>query len=79
MGDLKSKQYVDKGTGTEIRVWSDEAVLEQMDLAGDTAEKIVNFYWKYFHSVHGVHEIDVVAVPFYGRVDKWSYGLITIE
>lgn len=65
--------------GAEIRIWSDEAVAEQMDFAEDTSMTVVKFYQEYFGCIDVAYKVDLVALPFYGRTDKWAFGLITLE
>lgn len=80
VGDLKLKSVVDdERSWTEIRIWADEAVIEHMDFARDTTLTIFNFYREYFNSIHDAFKIDIAALPFYGQVDKWKYGLIILE
>lgn len=79
VGDLKPQQHTDDLSGTEIRIWSDEAVIEQLNFAGKTALKIAKFYRQYFRSVLRAPKIDVVALPFYGSANKWIFNLIILE
>lgn len=79
IGDLKSKEVKDQDSLTYVRIWADEAVVDQMDFASDTTMKIFKFYQLYFPSLRKASKIDLAALPNYGRADKWMYGLITTE
>lgn len=79
IGDLKSKEVKDQDSLTYVRIWADEAVVNQMDFACDTTLKIFRFYQSFFRSIHNANKIDLAALPNYGRADKWMYGLMTTE
>lgn len=79
IGDFRLRQHIDEFTGIVIRIWSDQAVIQQLDFAGETAVKIFKFYKEHFHSVPAERGINVVALPYYGHTNKWIYGLIILE
>lgn len=79
IGDLKVKEKIDEQSNRRIRIWARETVLDQMDFARDTALLIFKFYMSYFVGAIGVLRIDIAALPYYGNIDKWRYGLMTLE
>ena len=75
--DFEKMKVTDGLSRSEIRIWADKAVKDQMTYAHEIILQIFQFYHKYFNSAG--HQVDIVALPNYGSVDEWRYGLITLE